>query len=122
MRTVHAPHSARSQPILVPVSPSLYRSVIASVSCGITSTRRSCPFTLSVIRRSTLPAPPDGWPCTVADRNRYAEDEATAPAAMTPLMKLRLENPLGVSSVILCPRLQKKVQGTDRPRGLRRLG
>src|SRR5262245_30914564 len=97
--TVQAPHSARSQPSFVPVRPSLYRSVIASVSCGIRSTRRSWPFTLSVTSRSTAPAA--GWPCSVVLRNRYAEDEAAAPAAITPLMKLRREVDSGVASGIL---------------------
>src|SRR5436190_9934414 len=73
--TVHAPHSARSHPSLVPVSPSLYRSVVASVSCFSTSTRRSWPLTLSVIRRSTLPGAEGCWPSTAEERHKYpAED------------------------------------------------
>ena len=71
-------------------------------SCGITSTRRFWPFTLSVISRSTPPAV-DGCPCRVAERKRYAEDEATAPAATTPLMKLRRETCAGETSVIVLP-------------------
>ena len=46
-----------------------YRKVIASVSCFITSTRRSWPFTLSVINRSTLPGA-DDWPLSWVVRNR----------------------------------------------------
>src|SRR4029450_12380458 len=64
------------------------------------STRRSCPLTLSVTSRSTVPAPP-GWPWTAVVRNRYADEEATAPAATTPLMKVRREVPWAVSSVIV---------------------
>src|SRR5712692_2541228 len=91
---------------------------MASVSCGITSTRRSCPFTLSVIRRSTLPAPPDGWPCSVADRNKYAEDEATAPAAMTPLINPRRDTDCGVSSDIFLSSIAGSPRRVvDRPQG-----
>src|ERR1043165_6068944 len=46
--------------------------------------------------RSTAPAA--GCPCTVEPRNRYADDEATAPAATTPLMKLRRDVDCGTSS------------------------
>src|SRR2546423_14871454 len=64
--------------------------------------RRSCPLTFNVIRRSTLPAP-DGCPCSVVERNRYADEEATAPAAITPLMKVRRETSADVFSVMACP-------------------
>src|SRR6266851_8294139 len=72
---------------------------MARVSCGITSTRRSWPFTLSVMSRSTAPGA-DGWPSSGVVRNRYAEDEATAPAAMTPLMKPRRDTDSCISSDI----------------------
>src|SRR5687768_7848871 len=62
---------------------------MASVSWRRTSTRRCCPFTTSVIRRSTEPGA-DACPSSGRlPRNRYAVEEATAPPAMTPLMKLR---------------------------------
>src|SRR4051812_42102626 len=51
------------------------------------------------MRRSTEPGA-DGWPCSGVVRNRYAEDEATAPAAMTPLMKPRRDTDSDVSSDI----------------------
>src|SRR5690349_12709359 len=72
---------------------------MASVSCGITSMRRSWPFTFNVISRSTAPAA--DWPCIVVVRNRYADVDATVPAAMTPLMKFRLDTDCPVSSDIL---------------------
>src|SRR5438094_7394133 len=53
------------------------------------------------MRRSTPPA--TGWPWSSVERNKYADDDATAPAATTPLMKLRRENPVGVSSLIALP-------------------
>src|SRR3954451_7183365 len=65
----------------------------------MTSTRRSCPLTFSVIRRSTEPGA-DGCPSTGVVRNRYADDEATAPAAMTPLMKPRRDTDSDVCSDI----------------------
>src|SRR5437764_14949876 len=61
--------------------------------------RRSWPLTLSVMRRSTAPGA-DGWPSTGVVRNRYADDEATAPAAMTPLMKPRRDTDSDVCSDI----------------------
>src|SRR5213595_515047 len=70
---------------------------MARVSCFITSTRRCWPLTLSVIIRSTEPAA-DCCARTTAVRNKYAEED-TAPAAMTPLIASRLDNPLGVSSI-----------------------
>src|SRR5262245_11050806 len=64
---------------------------MASVSCRITSTRRAWPLTFNVISRSAVPAG-DDWPSTdPLPRNRYAVPEATAPPAITPLMKLRRE-------------------------------
>jgi hypothetical protein len=76
---------------LVPVNPSLYRSVIASGSCFSTSTRRCWPLTSSVISRSTEPGSDDSfWPMIVV-RNRYADAYTVAPAAITPLMKVRRE-------------------------------
>src|SRR5476649_388736 len=52
------------------------------------------------MRRSTEPGA-DGCPCRVVElRNRYAEEDATAPAAMTPLMKPRRDTDCGVSSSI----------------------
>src|SRR6516165_308711 len=49
--------------------------------------------------RSTAPGA-DGCPCSGVVRNRYAEDEATAPAAMTPLMKPRRDTDSDVCSDI----------------------
>src|SRR3954470_24579115 len=72
---------------------------MASVSCFITSTRRSWPFTFSVIRRSTAPGA-DGCPSSGVVRNKYADEDATAPAAMTPLMKPRRDTDADVSSAI----------------------
>jgi hypothetical protein len=46
----------------------------------------------SVMSRSTAPAMPSFWP-TMVVRNKYAEAETVAPAAITLLMKLRLETP-----------------------------
>jgi hypothetical protein len=46
----------------------------------------------SVIRRSTAPAMLSFWP-TIVVRNKYADAETVAPAAITPLMKLRRECP-----------------------------
>src|SRR5258708_29266293 len=51
------------------------------------------------MRRSTEPGS-DGCPCSGAERNRYADDEATAPAAMTPLMKPRRDTDSDVSTDI----------------------
>src|SRR6185436_13907747 len=88
------------------------------VSCGIASTRRSMPFTLSVIIRSTLPAPPVGCPCSVVERNRYADEEATAPAAMTPLMNPRRDTDCGVSSDIFLSSIAGSPRRVvDRPHG-----
>src|SRR5436190_13280081 len=66
----------------------------------MTSTRRSCPFTLRLMSRSTLPGA-DDWPLSGVVRNRYAADDAAAPAAITPLMKFRRDGLLGISSGIL---------------------
>src|SRR3954452_23920745 len=49
------------------------------------------------MRRSTDPGA-DGCPCRGVVRNRYADDEATAPAAMTPLMKPRRDTDSDVCS------------------------
>src|SRR3954469_12505049 len=51
------------------------------------------------MRRSTAPGA-DGCPSSGVVRNRYAEDEATAPAAMTPLMKPRRDTDSDVCSDI----------------------
>src|SRR5439155_9311483 len=75
------------------------------------------PLTFSVIIRSTAPAAV-GWPCTVVVRNRYAADDAAAPAAMTPLMKLRLENESCVSSDICL----SSIAGSPRRTGVRSEG
>src|SRR5436190_8560936 len=87
---------------------------MASVSCGITSMRRSCPLTFSVIIRSTAPAAV-GWPWTVVVRNKYAVDEAAAPAATTPLMKFRRENSVCVSSDICLSSIAGSPRRTDGP-------
>src|SRR6185295_1638440 len=90
---------------------------MARVSCFITSTRRSCPLTESVMRRSTDPGA-EGWPSTGVVRNRYAEDEATAPAAMTPLMKPRRETDSWVSSDIFLSSIAGSPRRVgNRPRG-----
>ena len=91
MSTVHAPHSDRSHPSFVPVSPSLYRSVVASVSCFSTSTRRCWPLTSSVMSRSTDPGSDDSFCPRIVVRNRYADVDTVAPAAITPLIKVRRE-------------------------------
>ena len=56
---------------------------------------------VSVISRSTLPGADGCWPSTDDERHRYAAEDTAAPDAMTPLMKLRRETFLGVSSVIV---------------------
>src|SRR5262245_44892909 len=65
----------------------------------MTSTRRSCPLTFRLISRSTLPGA-DVCPLSGVVRNRYAADDAAAPAAITPLMKLRRDGLLGLSSTV----------------------
>src|SRR5262245_13376976 len=84
----------------------------------MTSMRRSWPLTLSVISRSTLPAPPAFWPWSVVVRNRYAEEDATAPAATTPLMKLRRDTECAVSSDIFLSSIAGSPRRVvDRPHG-----
>src|SRR5262245_40054286 len=73
---------------------------MASVSCFMTSTRRSCPLTFSVSSRSTLPGA-DVWPLSRFPRNTYAADDTAAPVAITPLMKLRRVTLADVSSIFL---------------------
>src|SRR5829696_788711 len=69
------------------------------------------------MRRSTDPRA-EGWPSTGVVRNRYAEDEATAPAAMTPLMKPRRETDCEVSSDILLSSIAGSPRRVgNRPRG-----
>src|SRR5882762_213849 len=51
------------------------------------------------MRRSTEPGA-DGCPSSGVVRKRYADDEATAPAAMTPLMKPRRDTDSDVCSDI----------------------
>src|SRR3954471_18818024 len=89
---------------------------MASVSCFITSTRRSWPFTFSVIRRSTAPGA-EGWPCSGVVRNKYADEEATAPAAMTPLMKPRRDTDSDVSDILLSSIAGSPRRVVDRPDG-----
>src|SRR5262245_57960778 len=66
----------------------------------MTSTRRSSPLTFRLISRSTLPGA-DDWPLSGVVRNRYAADEAAAPAAITPLINVRREGLPGIMSVIV---------------------
>src|SRR3954451_24622414 len=90
---------------------------MASVSCFITSTRRSCPLTFSVIRRSTAPGA-EGWPCSGVVRNKYADEDATAPAAMTPLMKPRRDTDSDVGSGIFVSSIAGSPRRVvDRPDG-----
>jgi hypothetical protein len=63
---------------------------MASVSFLSTSTRRCWPLMSSVMRRSTAPAMLSFWPMIVV-RNKYADADTVAPAAITPLMKFLRE-------------------------------
>src|SRR5437867_1910921 len=67
--------------------------------------------------RSTAPAA--GWPWTVAPRNRYADEDATAPAATTPLMKVRREADCGMSSDIILSSIAGSPRRAGGPTGRR---
>src|SRR5262249_26366404 len=67
--------------------------------------------------RSTAPAA--GWPWTVEPRNRYADEDATAPAATTPLMKLRREADCGTSSDIILSSIAGSPRRAGGPTGRR---
>src|SRR5471030_1825744 len=69
------------------------------------------------MRRSTAPGA-DGCPCSSVVRKRYADDEATAPAAMTPLMKLRRDTDSDVGSDIFVSSIAGSPRRVvDRPDG-----
>src|SRR3712207_3108687 len=56
-RTVHAPHSPRSQPFFVPVSARRSRSASSSVTLGSTATAYLRPLTDSVISMASATSP-----------------------------------------------------------------
>src|SRR3954466_853232 len=68
------------------------------------------------MRRSTDPGA-DGCPSSGVVRNRYAEEDATAPAAMTPLMKPRRDTDGDVSSGIFL----SSIAGSPRRVGIDRM-
>src|SRR3954462_9346184 len=68
------------------------------------------------MRRSTDPGA-DGCPSTGVVRNKYAEEDATAPAAMTPLMKPRRDTDGDVSSGIFL----SSIAGSPRRVGIDRM-
>src|SRR5947208_17042130 len=66
--TVQALHSERSQPIFVPVRPSVRRSTSASESCEATFTHSSLPLTLRWTTASETYLPP-GAPSDISPRS-----------------------------------------------------
>src|SRR3954467_4578979 len=68
------------------------------------------------MRRSTAPGA-DGWPCSGVVRNRYADEDATAPAAMTPLMKPRRDTDSDVSGIFLSSIAGSPRRVVNRPDG-----